>query len=78
MIDPKQIPDEVVEAVEKVLSRYLVGGYTLDHKESIAGIITAAALSAWPGAWRTPYPSPDGSRIDDLVILPLPKDSADE
>lgn len=77
MIDAKQIPDEVVEAVEKVLSRYLVGGYTLDHKESIAGIITAAALNAWPNAIPT-------SATDHLLvarpalILPLPKEGADE
>jgi hypothetical protein len=76
MIRPDQIPDEVVEAVEKVLSRYLVGGYTLDHKESIAGIITAAALNAWPWAetrledWHTPP--------ETVLILPLSKEGADE
>jgi hypothetical protein len=77
MIDPKQIPKEVVEAVEKVLSRYLIGGYTLDHKESIAGIITAAGLNAWPNVIPT-------SATDHLLVarpalvLPLPKDAADE
>jgi hypothetical protein len=73
MIRPDQIPDEVVEAVEKVLSRYLVGGYTLDHKESIAGIITAAALNTWPGG-RLDY----WSVYDGALLLPLPKDAADE
>ncbi len=77
MITAEQIPDEVVEAVERVLSRYLVGGYTLDHKESIAGIITAAALNAW----ETPmHRAIVGKALDEVgsmysaLILPLPKE----
>jgi hypothetical protein len=74
MIKPELIPDEVVEAVEKVLSRYLVGGYTLDHKESIAGIITAAALNAWEGLRMEPADTVRWHLTHPLIILPLPKE----
>jgi hypothetical protein len=68
MIDPKQIPDEVVEELH---SRFAWIGNADGAREAIA-----AALAAWPGAetrledWHTPP--------ETVLILPLPKDAADE
>jgi len=64
MIDPKQIPDEVVEALGAALGNTRP---TWDYAEAIA-----AALSAWPGAalaQRT-YPTTGTKRIS----LPIPQE----
>jgi len=71
MIDPKQIPDEAVAAAREAL--YLSAGPTYDDDWRSA---LAAALNAWPWAetrvedWHTPP--------ETVLILPLPKDAADE
>jgi hypothetical protein len=68
MITPKQIPDEVVEAARRAYYAEKPCGF----RESIA-----AAMNAWEGAIPT-------SATDHLLvarpalILPLPKDAADE
>ena len=75
MIDPKQIPDEVVKAGAKELAhtngwRSPQGIYAC---EPVARDIVAAALAAWPNAILT-------STADHLLvarpalILPLQKD----
>jgi hypothetical protein len=65
MIDAKQIPDEVVEAlcnhVGPVMTR-------ADWRAAIA-----AGLEAWPNA-RLDY----WAHYDGALLLPLPKDAADE
>lgn len=75
MINPAIIPNEVVRAVEKVLTRYLVGGYTFGDKESIGNVIVAAALNVWPVAYYSDVEFADGRAFDTLV-LPLPEGDA--
>jgi hypothetical protein len=69
MIDPKQIPDEVLKVLAKELPGY-------EHNTTTTCYALAAALSAWPGVvvhlgakvtktWRDP----------GKIILPLPKES---
>jgi hypothetical protein len=70
MIDTKQIPDEVVEAaVTAWLEK--ASDYTRLN-ESIRAAI-AAALNAWPNA-RLDY----WAHYDGALLLPLPKEGADE
>ena len=75
MITPDQIPDEVVEAAK--------AGYFLaaEANRNAGDVITdvwlaalAAALNAWPGVWECKYHG-DGSLA---ILLPLPKEGADE
>ncbi len=60
MIDPKQIPDEVVEAHISILERMMIGPPT--KKSSRKAI--AAALNAWQGV----------DRYLGAVVLPLPQE----
>jgi hypothetical protein len=71
MITAEQIPDEVVEAFDRVFLEERKSGWTLDTTYRHA---LAAALNAWPGVWEYTYHD-DGSLA---LILPLPKDAADE
>jgi hypothetical protein len=78
MIDPKQIPDEVVLALHDSLVEE--GGAVVPACYCRAAI--AAALDAWPqGNLHTPIPyagAPRPSFTLPAIILPLPKDAADE
>jgi hypothetical protein len=62
MIDPKQIPDEVVEAARRAYYAEKPCGF----RESIA-----AALAAWPGANKEKF-APWSS--EHQLILPLPQE----
>ena len=62
MIDAKQIPDEVDDALVDALQ----GG--MGVKQALA-----AALNAWPGAQFKM-----NGAMRTFLILPLPKDAADE
>ncbi len=71
MITPDQIPDEVVEAARRAYYAEKPCGF----RESIA-----AALNAWPEMHTA---IDDDEDSDDpptrlAIILPLPKDGADE
>ena len=79
MIDPKMIPDEVVEAAEKAFTDAML---TVPQPDPIRSAI-AAALSAWTGAEvKTPFwPNDDGVWIVPRHgwLLPLAqKDATDE
>jgi hypothetical protein len=63
MIDAKMIPDDVVEVY---CAAYL------DNKDIRAAL--AAALAAWPNATKDELEPGD----EPFLILPLPKDAADE
>jgi len=65
MIDPKQIPDEVVEAAHEADA-------ACDGKDWMR-VAIAAALAEWPGVHTKIY-----TVGKDHLILPLPKDAADE
>jgi hypothetical protein len=67
MIDAKQIPDEVLKVLGKELPGY-------EHNTKTICYALAAALNAWPGVWECKYHG-DGSLA---ILLPLPKDAADE
>lgn len=80
MIDPKQIPDEVVEAAAKALSEAELWPGVWSRLDSVvqdaftaqARAAIAAALNAWPGADeiedhdRRPY-----------LALPIPKEGGE-
>ena len=68
MIDPKQIPDEVVLAARDVFMR------SQDHiSENIRAAI-ATALNAWPGAFPWTFNGPlEGTGF----VLPLPQKDGD-
>jgi hypothetical protein len=66
MVDPKQIPDEVVWKLQDKLWR--MGGASVDETRAAL----AAALAAWPGAGDE-YPG-DGT---PCLILPLQEKSND-
>jgi hypothetical protein len=67
MITAEQIPDDVVEAARRAYYAEKPCGF----RESIA-----AALAAWPNWSISPYaPAKIGH---DYLILPLPKEGADE
>ena len=69
MIRPDQIPDEVVEAFDRVFLEERKSGWTLDttYRHAIA-----AALNAWPNVWTSE------SVGNGSLILPLPKEGADD
>ena len=68
MIDPKQIPDEVVLAARDVFMR------SQDHiSENIRAAI-AAALNSWPEVERI-YRSEDEKLF--TILLPLPQKDGD-
>jgi hypothetical protein len=75
MIKPEQIPDEVEEAAGLAVWNFPIS-VDPDTARQIARAAIAAALNAWPGAetrledWHTPP--------ETILILPLPKDAADE
>lgn len=69
MIDPKQIPDEVVEAALHAYDMSFKNDYTTGEQDIAAAI--AAALNAWPGVDCRPTFGP--SRI----VLPLPQKEGD-
>jgi hypothetical protein len=91
MINPAQIPDEVVEAAAVTL----MGRMMVSHQDALhvwsgmyepekdqfrreARAAIAAALNAWPGMGLE-YRS-DNPRFynGNLVILPLPQEASDE
>lgn len=83
MIDPKQIPDEVVEAHIAILEKMMIGPPT--RNSSRAAI--AAAINAWPGnTVESREVLNFGNNIDGAVvsakrvpflILPLPQKGGD-
>ncbi len=68
MIKPDQIPDEVVEAAERVYRT--VPLYT-SHEDAIRAAI-AAGLNAWPGRALAGYAG------ETCHILPLPQDNTND
>jgi hypothetical protein len=75
MIDPKQIPDEVVEAAAMAFAYhegYTWGSSGLDHDAILetARAAIAAALNAWAGAF-VKFSRPDDCEI---ICLPLPQE----
>ena len=70
MIDPKQIPDEVVEAALHAYDMSFKNDYTTGEQDIAAAIV--AALNAWPGVDCRPTFGP--SRI----VLPLPQDKVND
>jgi hypothetical protein len=81
MIDPKQIPDEVVEAAAKALCNdaglhWPDVPYAHNVMRGEARAAVAAALSAWPGL-TFEKDAVVRHRFDlprERLILPLPKD----
>ncbi len=79
MIDPKQIPDEVVEAAAKTLmDPDYPNSWPAWMDEARAAI--AAALNAWPGALHSPDEVIDGELLPPIISLPfpLPQEKQDE
>jgi hypothetical protein len=85
MITAEQIPDEVVEAAAIDLFRSATAGpsgysWATTHERTRAKwrknarVTIAAALAAWPGKRHDKI---DG-HVRQFLILPLPKDAADE
>lgn len=70
MIDPRQIPDEVVKAALSAYKYASSDVYTTEEHDMAEAI--AAAINAWPGAW-TPSRY-DLSEFLDTIILPLPQE----
>jgi len=69
LIDPAQIPDEVVEALHASLADD--AGALVPKSDCCAAI--AAALAAWPDAFITKY-----SEGAPAFNLPLPQEASDE
>ena len=46
------IPAASIEAGNRVLNRYLVGGYTQSDVDTVARAAFRAMIEAWPGASR--------------------------
>jgi len=67
MIDPEQIPDEVVEAA----ARTLAGSAQLNLMawNAPARAVIVAGLNAWPG-WEGSWTG-DGDTLRRTIILPL-------
>jgi hypothetical protein len=75
MIDPAQIPDEVVDAAERT---YRTVPLWTSHADSIRAAI-AAALEAWPGMDYRPGAKVNRSwTTPGKIILPLPQEASDE
>jgi hypothetical protein len=85
MIDASMIPDEVVEAAAIDLFRSATAGpsgysWATTHERTRAKwrknarVTIAAALAAWPNATKDELEPGD----EPFLILPLPKDAADE
>ena len=79
MINPAQIPDEVVEAAARAIAESLrtarltteaQDGYKPEARAAIA-----AALNAWPGAEVHNF---DGWTHAEGLVLPLPQEALDE
>jgi len=82
MIEPKQIPDEVVEAAAKAITMALILAVdedcralalTDDERAELARAAIAAALNAWPNAEVVGW-----YHADHTLILPLPQEASDE
>jgi hypothetical protein len=69
MIDPAQIPGEVVEAAALA---YRTAPLKRTHLQAME-LAIAAALSAWPGMTHM---EPD--LANGIIILPLPQQASDE
>ena len=72
MIDPKQIPDEVVEVAARSMgwtSAIVLPQDRLRFKGHIA-----AALNAWPGVYPVNY----GGDEPPFLVLPLPQEARNE
>jgi len=67
MINPAQIPDEVVEALIAALH----GEPGLPYRKALA-----AALAAWPGMLKRPVGSYYAIVIAAHLVLPLPDEGA--
>jgi hypothetical protein len=65
MVDPKQIPDEVVKEALWAYNYASTDCYTTEEQD--IAIAIAAALAAWPGACHLPLDNFGGAKL----ILPL-------
>ena len=68
------IPPAAIEAVNRVLNRYLVGGYTQSDVDTVARAACRAMIEAWEGAKTI---RDDGRRQTYAIpalILPLPQE----
>ncbi len=75
MIDPVQIPDEVVDALHSSLAD---DGDTLTEVWDCR-VAIAAALNAWPGCYFVDtLVSPVGRATHNNTILPLPKEKQND
>jgi len=77
MINPAQIPDEVVEAAARAIGEETYVGNKQTLRDAGRAAI-AAALNAWPNAKTL---RDDGRRqtyIVPALILPLPHEASDE
>jgi hypothetical protein len=71
MINPAQIPDEVVEAALSAYNYASSDCYTTEEQDMLAAI--AAALAAWEGMRISWLASNDGA-----IVLPLPQQASDD
>jgi hypothetical protein len=85
MITPDQIPDEVVEAAK--VGYFFAAEINRNAGDVITDVWLAAltaALNAWEGVkWHTVQVPDDSDEVRYMlkkvgIILPLPKDAADE
>lgn len=72
MINPEQVPDEVVAAAREAWLRSDVSAKE-DWRASIA-----AALNAWPGAAVCHYTIGDNEGYEMVLPLPFPQEGGDE
>lgn len=74
MIDPKQIPDEVVGKVKTLMDEmgFFLAPPLCDFE---AREIAVAVLAAWPGV---EHQTPDGWSNKPHIILPMPQEASDE
>lgn len=68
------IPPVALEAVNRVLDRYLGGGYTQSDVDTVARAACLAMLKSWPGAWL----EEEGDEGEWGMYLPLTENSDDK
>jgi hypothetical protein len=84
MINPAQIPDEVVEAAARGLARYNCDQWDSDperfwpHFADQARAAITAAINAWPGMLHRGKNAYLANVADEHLILPLPTEARDE
>jgi hypothetical protein len=76
MIDPAQIPGEVVEAALWAYNYASRDCYTAEEQDIATAI--AAALNAWPGMSQLAENDSASIREMAALILPLPQEARDD